>query len=89
MAGHDDEQFVTHIKLADNDFLATYGIKLLAGENLSPSDTINQVLVNERLAKQLGFAEPRDIVGQSIRIWRREVPVVGVVEDFNTTSARN
>ncbi|MDN4165076.1 ABC transporter permease [Cytophagales bacterium LB-30] len=89
LAGKDDEQFVTQIKLADNDFLNTYGIKLLAGENINVSDTITQVLVNEKLTKQLGFEEPRDIVGQSIRIWSREVPVVGVVEDFNTTSARN
>ncbi len=75
------------IKLVDEDFLETYGLILLAGTNLSPSDTVNAYLVNETFAKQVGYADKfEDLIGQRIFFWGDEAPIIGVVQDFNTVS---
>lgn len=77
----------THIKFIDEDFLDTYGLTLLAGENLTPSDTANKFLVNEAFAKQVGFGDNyAALIGQTNILWGDEAPIVGVVKDFNTQS---
>lgn len=75
------------IKLVDEDFLEVYGLTLLAGNNLTPSDTVNAYLVNETFAKQVGYADNlEDLIGQRILFWGNEAPITGVVKDFNTVS---
>ncbi len=75
------------IKYVDEEFVDTYGLTILAGTSLAPSDTVNMYLINESLASQLGYHENYDqILGKPLSIWRREAPVVGVVKDFNTQS---
>lgn len=75
------------VKYTDTDFLDTYGIQLLAGSNLQPSDTVTAFLVNETLAKQAGFSDNyNDIIGTEITFWGNQAPVIGVVNDFNTSS---
>ena len=79
------------IKYIDIDFVDTYALKLLAGTNVMPTDTLNQYLVNETYAKQLGYNENNyhEIIGQLSRIWGNEAPIVGVVADFTTQSFHN
>ena len=75
------------VKFVDEDFIDTYGLTLLAGENLVPSDTVFQYLVNEAFAKQVGFGDDYSgIIGKSNLYWGAEAPIVGVVKDFNTQS---
>ena len=52
------------------------------------SDTATGFLVNEKLARTAGFQEPKDIVGKVIKMWGKNLPVVGVVKDFHTVSLR-
>jgi len=76
-----------NVKYVDEDFIETYGIKLLAGSNLQPSDTVNAFLVNESLAKQAGFGDNlSEIIGTELVFWGNQAEVVGVVNDFNTSS---
>ncbi|MDW7690854.1 FtsX-like permease family protein [Flammeovirgaceae bacterium SG7u.111] len=72
------------VKLVDPDFLDTYGIKLLAGEGLVFTDSVERFLVNETLAKKLGFEDPYDILGNELRLWGMTANVKGVIEDFHT-----
>lgn len=75
------------IKFADADFLDTYGINLLAGSNITESDTVNSYLVSESLAKQAGFAgRYQELIGLPMTFWGFEATVSGVFRDFNTTS---
>lgn len=75
------------IKFVDEDFIQTYGLTLLAGSNLTPSDTVNAYLVNETFARQIGYAEKfDDLIGINLFFWGNEAPIVGVVKDFNTVS---
>ncbi|MBL7856141.1 MAG: ABC transporter permease [Cyclobacteriaceae bacterium] len=76
-------------KFGDSNFLNFYGIKLLSGRNLSPSDTVKEVLINETLLKQLGFATPHDAIGQQIDYNKKTLPIVGVVSDFHIQSLHN
>ncbi|WKN41143.1 ABC transporter permease [Tunicatimonas pelagia] len=72
------------IKEADTSFLRVYGIDLLAGRNYFPSDTTNELLLNETAVKAFGFEHPNDAVGELIRInENKELPVVGIVRDFH------
>jgi predicted permease len=84
-----DEKFQLSLKFADEDYFKTFGIQFLAGKAFEKSDTINDVVINETLTKQLGIKDPTTAVGKEIRIgsndWKK---IVGVVKDFKTSSLR-
>ncbi|MFV1883328.1 MAG: FtsX-like permease family protein [Balneola sp.] len=85
----DTSRFENHaqVKFVDEDFVDTYGLTLLAGQNLVASDTVYQYLVNEAFAKQIGFGDNyAGLIGKSNLFWGDEAPIVGVVKDFNTQS---
>jgi hypothetical protein len=48
----EDEKFTIFYKAADVNYIATFGLKLLAGRNLVPSDTIREYLLNETAVKK-------------------------------------
>jgi putative ABC transport system permease protein len=75
-----------NIKYADAEFVKTYGLKLLYGEDLVPADSATRFLVNEALTKVLGFANPRDAIGVHIDVWGNKASISGIVRDFNTNS---
>jgi putative ABC transport system permease protein len=73
-------------KFGDTNYIKLYGIKLLAGRNLSQSDTSKEILINETYMHVLGFQNPQSIIGKYIDWNGKLVPVVGVVGDFNQKS---
>ncbi len=86
-----DEDFQAIIKFADNDYVPTYKLKLIAGRNLEPSGWTKEFLVNESFVKILGLKKPEDIIGKEVSIMDGLIkcPVVGVLQDFNDRSLRN
>ena len=81
----------------DQDFVSTYGVTLAAGSNLPESEKGNwertmqtRVMVNETLAKQLGYANAAAAVHQSIYFhsWYGEIKaeIVGVIKDYQQQS---
>jgi len=76
------------LRNGDTSFLGLYNLKLIAGRNSSYSDTIKEFLINQTLAKQLGFANPADAINHSISIGGPSLPIVGVMQDFNLASLR-
>jgi putative ABC transport system permease protein len=84
-----DEDFSTTIKFADDKYMETYGIKMLAGRWLAPSDTMKEVVVNRTLLTRIGVKDPQEAVGQNYLLWgSRKLTIVGVTEDFHTHSFR-
>ena len=73
-------------KFGDPNYIDFYGIEILAGKNLSPSDTVKELLINETLMKSLGFTNPQDAVGQQIELNKKMLPIIGVVKDFHIQS---
>jgi putative ABC transport system permease protein len=69
-------------KEGDSSYLQLYGIQLIAGRNLQPSDSAIEYLINETYMKQLGFTNPQDVLGKIVS----KKPIVGVVKDFHSRS---
>jgi predicted permease len=76
------------LKFGDENYIKVYRIKLLAGRNLQPNDTSRAFLINNTLAKQIGFKNPEDAVGKIISNFNgdKDMRIVGVVADFNQES---
>jgi putative ABC transport system permease protein len=74
------------VKMADTAYFGLYKMKLIAGRNLQQSDTLKEYVINETYARQLGYTNPSDIVGQSLIRSGKNVPIVGVLADIHTKS---
>jgi putative ABC transport system permease protein len=86
-----ETDFKAITKFADNEYVPTYKLPLIAGRNLRPSDRTREFLVNESVMKSLGIKNPEDILNKEISMWgdRIKCPVVGVLKDFNDRSFRH
>jgi putative ABC transport system permease protein len=73
----------------DENFLDLYGIRLIAGRNLTPADSSRNILVNEALMRNLGYSNPLDIVGAELKLGGNGmVHVVGVINDYYGNSLK-
>ena len=80
----EDEIFSPQQAWIDADYVPLYGLKLVAGRNLNPSDTIREVLVNETMVRKLGVGSAAQILGKTISRGNRvPLKIVGVLKDFN------
>jgi predicted permease len=86
-----ESDFKVITKFADDQYVPTYKLPLIAGRNVQQSEMTREFLVNEALVKSLGLKRPEDILGKEISIWNDQIkcPVVGVLKDFNDRSFRN
>ena len=76
--------------MCDNNYVPLYGLKLLAGRNIFPSDTIREYLLNETCARALGFTKPEEALGTLVDCGMNDAvgPVVGIIKDFHSKSLR-
>jgi ABC-type antimicrobial peptide transport system permease subunit len=73
----------------DPNYLQLYQIKLVAGRNLSMSDSVGNILINKTLVKNLALGGPDDALGQTLKFGDGKlVTVVGVVDDFYSNSLK-
>lgn len=84
----EDEAFSINTKAADDQYVRTFDLELIAGRNIFPSDTVREYLVNEAFVKRLGLA-PEDVINKNLRVWGRDALIVGVVKNFYTYSFRS
>ena len=85
----ESEKWSTHAKGVDANYLDLYGIKLVAGRNLYPADSVREVIVNEAFVKKLGIKDPAQIIGKKLASRGKNVDIVGVVKDFHQQSLAN
>ncbi|MEZ0483014.1 ABC transporter permease [Fibrella aquatica] len=71
-------------KHIDTTWLNLYGITMLAGRNLYPSDTAREWIVNETALETFDLGTPQQAIGKMLYEGKKAYPVVGVVKDFNT-----
>ncbi len=78
-------------KFADDQYVPTYKLQLVAGRNLQPAEMTKEFLVNESFVKSLGLKKPEDILNKEVSVWDDLIKcnVVGVVKDFNDQSFRH
>ncbi|MGD8781306.1 MAG: ABC transporter permease [Ignavibacteria bacterium] len=87
-----EERYLVTLKPIDKDYLETFNIKLLAGQNFRQhveGDTLYKFIVNESLIKKLGFTNPVDAVGQKFQFSRVAGEIIGVTKDYHTSSLQN
>ena len=82
--GRDWEKFVARSKIADENYIETYQIKLLTGRKPIASDTVREILVNRKLVNDLGL-KPESILNKRLLVGDANATgvIVGVVADFN------
>lgn len=73
-----------HRKSGDSAFIPLFGLKILAGRNITNSDTTKELVINETYSKLLGFKNPQEAINQEIIAYNGiTYPIVGVVKDFH------
>lgn len=83
--------------MVDEDFLSTYDIDLVAGENFSKKmdmqeDSTGYYIINRKASEMLGFQNPNDIIGERLAYGPFDGKqmglgkIYGVVEDFHFES---
>lgn len=74
-------------KYVDANYVNTYHLQIVAGRNISATVDTTEYLVNETLAKKLGFKHPNDILNKELKFFNSNAGlIVGVVKDFHTAS---
>ena len=76
----------SEIKFVDEDFLTTYGIELVQGENVKGRDSLKSFLVNEQLLREIGISDYSEVIGMPFSYWGNNGHIGGVVADYNTQS---
>ncbi|MHC8948024.1 ABC transporter permease [Sphingobacterium hungaricum] len=79
------KQVILYKKEIDTAYLDLYKMTLVAGNNISYSDTVNQFIINESAAKEFGFQNPEDALGKQLnQMGNPKFQIVGIVKDFHT-----
>lgn len=83
----EEESFRVSVKAGDADYIKTFGIKLLTGRNIFPSDSAKEFLVNETFVKKLNLTDPQQVLGKALQVnGNINGHIVGVVKDFHDQS---
>jgi len=82
----EDEKFTVSYRVSDEQYTKVFGLNILAGRNLSPSDTSREFLVNESTVNSLGLKSNAEIIEKTVFINGDKGKVVGVIQDFHNKS---
>jgi putative ABC transport system permease protein len=75
----------------DENYISTYGFKLLVGRNFVNDDRADALIINRLAAHRLGYENPADAIGARIEVNTSQprewvgADVIGVIEDFRMT----
>ncbi len=78
------------MEIGNDEYIPFYQMKLMAGRNMVHSDSLEELVINEAMAKELGFKNPREVVGKLLYYAtgsnEKAYPIVGVIADFHEGS---
>ena len=89
--GSKDESLLVKSNGLEMDFFKTLGVKMIAGRNFNPSDTTNQIVLNEKAVKDLKLDMKR-VIGTQIFSGSgsdtQTLIIIGVHRDYNNNSLK-
>ena len=86
----DTVQTEATVDVGNDEFIPFYQMRLVAGRNLLHSDSATEVVINETMARALGFHTPQQAVGQFLSgNGNKQLPIAGVVADYHMESFHN
>jgi len=87
LKGSNEKPVDVSFHYGNEDYVPFYGMKLVAGRNLLPSDSGRDLLISEKCAHALGFADVSKVIGREVMVGPFDAyPVSGVVADFYENS---
>lgn len=84
--GKDKKEIEVSAKVGDANFIPMYELKLVAGRNYLPSDTLKELVINQSMVKVMGLKHDTEALGQLLSLNGKNYPVVGVVADFHEST---
>lgn len=84
-----EDNIIAPVYAVDYDFVATYGIGVIAGRDFSKdfgTDHLSAFLINRFAVEEFNFGTPEEALGKQINLEGKIGKVIGVVEDFNFLS---
>ncbi|HEV2478973.1 MAG TPA: FtsX-like permease family protein [Puia sp.] len=89
----DTAQVEATVEIGNEEFVPFYQLRLVAGRNMLHSDSAHEVVINETMARTLGFSTPQEAIGQPVSGYGRngaeQLAIAGVVADFHMESFHN
>ncbi len=84
----DEEPYAPQQAWIDANYVDMYGLKLIAGRNIQPSDTAREAIINETFMRRLGFNQPSEVLGKFLHKGMKSLEIVGVLKDYNQSDLR-
>ena len=89
--GSRDEALMVKSNGLEPDFFKTLGVKMIAGRNFTPSDTTNQIVLNEKAVTALKL-DMKTVIGTQVFSGSgndmQTLIVIGVHKDYNNNSLK-
>lgn len=83
----DDEPFSVSIKSADEQYVPTFGLQLVAGRNIFPDSLGRDCIVNETFMRKMGVRSADEMIGKRLHFnGKNAATIVGVAKDFHMYS---
>ena len=72
------------------EFVETFDMKVIAGRSFSREygDEEAKILFSRAAAKDFGFADPEEVIGERIFFWGNVYTIIGVMENYHHTSLK-
>jgi ABC-type antimicrobial peptide transport system permease subunit len=80
---------VTELKFIDEQYIRMFGLKMLAGDTISPrkgKDSVPNIVVNETLIHSMHIQDPHGAIGEKVFVGETGCRIMGVVADFQSES---
>jgi ABC-type antimicrobial peptide transport system permease subunit len=70
----------------DENYLSTFGVQVIAGDNFTANTPSTEVVVNQTLLNKIGIGNPQEAIGRTLKIKEEQVMIRGVVQDYSTNA---
>ena len=83
--GETNDREIFYIYSASPDYFDVVDLQFVAGEAFRESTEKNSrsIVLNENFARQMGYANPNDIVNKQVKFWGADWTVSGVMKDYH------